>query len=78
LDLHVNEARWTGKLSGEKINYSKRSLKVDVYGTDQPSLQSETTAAVAAARRLAQNLEQLSQLFPSGFGCLVADVRSWL
>jgi len=78
LDPHVNEARWIGRLSGEEINYTKRSLKVDVYGSDQPSLHAEAAAAVEAARRLAQNLEQLSQLFPSGFGCLLADVRSWL
>ncbi len=78
LDLHVNEARWTGKLSGERINYSKRSLKVDVYGSDQPSLQAETTAAVEAARRLAHNMDQLSQLFPSGFGCFLTDIRNWL
>lgn len=75
---HVNEARWIGKLSGEKVNYTKRSLKVDVYGSDQPSLQAETAAAVETARRLAENLQQLSYLFPSGFGSLVADVRNWL
>ncbi len=78
LDPHVNEARWIGNLSGEKINYSKRSLKVDVYGSDQPSLQAETAAASEAARRLKHNIDQLSLLFPSGFGCILADVRSWL
>ncbi|HSL55492.1 MAG TPA: hypothetical protein VK868_13910 [Pyrinomonadaceae bacterium] len=62
LDTHVNEARWIGKLSGEPINYTKRSLKVDVYGSDQPGLQAETTAAVEAAHRLANNIEQLSQI----------------
>jgi len=78
VDPHVNEARWIGQLSGERINYNKRSLKIDVYGVDQPSLNAETTAAAWAARRLMQNLEQLNKLFPSGFGCLLADVRGWL
>jgi len=78
LDAHVNEARWIGHLAGEKINFSKRSLKVDVYGSDQPTLQAETGSAIEAAQRLAQNIEQLSQLFPSGFGCFMADIRSWL
>jgi len=78
VDPHVNEARWMGSLSGERINYSKRSLKEDVYGSHQPSLQTETTAAVFAAKRLAHNMDQLSQLFPSGFGCLLADLRGWL
>jgi len=78
LDAHVNEARWIGHLAGEKINFNKRSLKVDVYGSDQPSLQAETASAIEAAQRLMQNIEQLSRLFPSGFGCLAADIRSWL
>jgi len=78
VDGHVNEARWVGNLTGEKINFSKRSLKVDVYGSDQPGLQAETNAAVQAAHRLANDIEQLNQLFPRGFGCLLTDVRSWL
>lgn len=78
LDPHVNEARWIGKLSGENINYSKRSLKVSIYGSDQPSLQDETAAAIEAARRLEHNLNHLSLLFPSGFGCFLSDVRDWL
>lgn len=78
LDPHVNEARWIGKLSGEKINYTKQSLKVDVYGSSQPGLEAETTDAVLAARRLADHIDQLEQLFPGGFGCFLADVRNWL
>ncbi|HEY4422771.1 MAG TPA: hypothetical protein VGN10_01110 [Pyrinomonadaceae bacterium] len=78
VDTHVNEARWIGKLSGEPINYTKRSLKIDVYGSDQPGLHAETIAAVEAANRLANNIDQLRQLFPRGFGCLVTDVRNWL
>lgn len=74
---HVNEARWIGHLSGERINFSKRSLKIDVYGSDQPSLETETTAAVQAATRLTNQLDQLEQLFPNGFSCFLADVRSW-
>jgi hypothetical protein len=74
---HVNEASWISKLLGQKISYSKQSLKVEVYGSDQPGLQTETTAAKLASQRLALNMDQLNQLFPSGFGCLLADVRSW-
>jgi len=78
VDPHVNEARWIGQLSGERINFTKRSLKVDVYGSDQPSLQVETRAAIESAQRLAGEMDQLHQLFPSGFGCLLADIRGWL
>jgi len=62
-DPHVNEARWIGKLSGEPINFSKQSLKVDVYGSEQPGLHAETTAAVDAAHRLTNNVQRLSQFF---------------
>jgi hypothetical protein len=78
IDAHVNEARWFGYLGGEKINYSKRSLKLNMYGSDKPGLHAETTIAVMAAQRLARDIDQLRQLFPSGFGCLLADVRGWL
>jgi hypothetical protein len=77
VDLHVNEARWIGRLSGERINFTKESLKIAVYGTNQPSLTMEISAAVAAAKRLADNPDQLQQLFPNGFGCLLTDIRGW-
>ncbi len=77
LDPHVNEARWVGHLSGEIINFDKQSLKIDVYGSEQPSLETETAAAVTAARRLTNILDQVEQLFPTGFNCFVSDIRSW-
>jgi hypothetical protein len=77
LDPHVNEATWVRRLLGERITYDKRSLKIDVYGSHQPSLVIETEAAVLAATRLADNIPLLGQLFPTGFGCLLLDVRSW-
>ena|SRR5437016_4377077 len=77
LDAHVNEVAWNRKLLGEDVSYDKRSLKKDTYGSDQPSLDMETSAAVAAAQRLTENLELLEQLFPNGFGSLLRDLRSW-
>ena len=77
LDPHVMEATWARKLLGEKITYDRHSLKVAVYGSNQPSLQVETAAAVSAAERLTDNIEQLEQLFPRGFGCFLADLRGW-
>ena len=77
LDPHVNEATWVRRLLGERITYDKRSLKMDVYGSHQPSLAIETEAAVLAGRRLADNIELLERLFPIGFGCLLFDVRGW-
>ena len=77
LDAHVNEVAWNRKLLGEDVSYDKRSLKKDTYGSNQPSLDMETSAAVAAAQRLTENLELLEQLFPNGFGSLLRDLRSW-
>jgi hypothetical protein len=77
LDPHVNEVAWSRKLLGEDVSYDRRSLKKDTYGSDQPSLSLETTAAAASAQRLAENLELLEQLFPNGFGCLLRDLRAW-
>ena len=48
LDAHVNEVAWNRKLLGEDVSYDKRSLKKDTYGSNQPSLDMETSAAVAA------------------------------
>ena len=77
LDPHVNEATWVRSLRGERIIYDKRSLKIAVYGTHQPSLVVETETAVLAADRLADNIQLLEQLFPIGFGCLLLDICSW-
>ena len=77
LDAHVNEVAWSRKLLGEDISYDKQSLKRDTYGSDHPNLSMETSAAVAAAERLAGKLELLEQLFPNGFGSLLRDLRSW-
>jgi len=78
LDPHVNEATWSRKLLGEIITYNRQSLKLQVYGSLRPSLQTETNAAVAAAKRLVGDIELLERLFPAGFGCLLLDVRSWV
>ncbi|MDX6497036.1 MAG: hypothetical protein QOG23_296 [Blastocatellia bacterium] len=77
LDPHVNEVAWNRKLLGEDVSYDKRSLKKDTYGSYQPNLAMETSAAVAAARRLKDNLDLLEELFPNGFGSLIRDLRRW-
>lgn len=77
LDPHVTEAEWVRKLQGERLTYDKQSLKKSAYGVDRISNFDRTELAKQAAQRLATNLDQLEQLFPNGFGCLVRDLRNW-
>ena len=77
LDPHVTEAAWIASLPSGPFPYTTRSLKEDVYGTSRLSLELETRCATKEARRLAQNLQLLEQCFPTGFGALTRDVRSW-
>ena len=76
VDQHLNEATWHRKLQGERITYTRNSLKMDVYGTERPLLEMETACAIEAATRLANDISILEQLFPNGFGALARDVRS--
>jgi hypothetical protein len=77
LDSHINEIAWSRKLAGEKVPYDRRSLKKDTYGSERPGLSRETDISVAAAQRLANEIEMLEQLFPDGFGSLLRDLRTW-
>lgn len=77
LDPHVTEFEWARKLQGEHLSYDKRSLKVSAYGSERTPTSHMTEIAKQAAQRLATNLDQLQQRFPSGFGALLADLRSW-
>lgn len=74
LDPHVNEATWARKLQGEKVTYTRRSLKYDVYGTERPSLELETRRATEEARRLIKDIPTLERLFPLGFGAFIRDL----
>jgi hypothetical protein len=76
-DPHVSEATWVSGLNEGHTPYTKASLKNQLYGTTHPSLPIETEAMVAAASRLAQNLEGLTNLFPGGFGTLQSSLKSW-
>lgn len=77
LDPHVTEAAWIAGLPSGPFPYTTRSLKEDVYETSRPSLDLETRRATEEAQRLAQDLQLLEQCFPTGFGALAREVRSW-
>lgn len=77
VNAHVNEATWIRKQNGEKIQYDRKSLKVELYGNDRPAIEILREKAIESAERLVEDLEQLEEFFPQGFGCLVNEIRSW-
>ncbi len=77
LDPHVTEAAWIAGFPPGRFPYTTKSLKEDVYGTSRPPLELETSRATEEARRLVQDLQLLEQCFPTGFGALAREVRSW-
>ena len=66
-------------LQSGKPPYTGASLKEQVYGTDEPLLEMETSRAKQEAERIVRDekLTLLEQLFPGGFGALAGDVRNW-
>ena len=76
-DPRVTEAAWIVGLPSGPFPYTKTRLKEDVYGKSRPSLEFETHRATEEARRLVQDLQILEQCFPTGFGTLADEVRSW-
>jgi hypothetical protein len=79
VDPHVSEAAW---ISGQKTGtfpYARESLKRKVYATDRPAWDLEIRRAREEAERILHDakLPLLESLFPSGFGALAKDVRSW-
>lgn len=77
IDPQVSEATWARKLQSERITYARNTLKKKVYGTERPSINIATEHAIKAAQRIVNNLSVMEQLFPSGFGSFVEDVRNW-
>lgn len=78
VDPHVTEAAWINGLASGVRPYTKQRLKEQVYGAKWQTRPLEMDRAKAAARRLAENnLDCLEDRFPSGFGSLSREVRSW-
>jgi hypothetical protein len=76
-DPQVTEAAWIVALQSLKFPYDVRRLKTAIYGTDSPHLQLETECMEREALRLVQDIENLQNWFPNGFGVLADTVRSW-
>jgi hypothetical protein len=77
INPHVNEGSWIRKQNGEKIKYDRKKLKIQLYETTRPSLELETELAIESATRLVQELAELEQFFPQGFGAFADEIKSW-
>ncbi len=76
LDETVGEAGWIEARAEGRVPYTRRELKLRVYGTERPTLPLALERATAAARRHARDLRRLENDFP-GFAAMADELRSW-
>jgi hypothetical protein len=74
----VGEAAWKVGLAAGKPPFTRRRLKELVYGTDRPSLELETECAVRETRRIISGVKVMETAFPTGFGLMAEEIRSWI
>lgn len=76
---HVSEATWLNKQEEKDFStYNDRQyLKTELYGSKIASSENMIKFGTEAAKRLAENTEQLETLFPEGFGNMANEIRSW-
>lgn len=76
-DASVTEAAWvTGQETG-RTPYTRRELKVLLYGTERPSIPQQIHYATQEITRHRGDVRRLEHDFPHGFGSLARDLRSW-
>lgn len=73
----VGEAAWVTGLASGRPPFTRPQLKVLVYGTNRPSLELATERAVTEARRIISDLKAVESAFPTGFGSMAQEMRSW-
>jgi len=76
-DPTVGEWAWREARERGATPYTRRELKVRVYGTPRPPLALETRRAREEARRVARDLPRFEAAFPVGFGHLARSARAW-
>lgn len=78
VDPSVGEASWRQALAaGRRTSHTKEALKLSVFGTTRPSLKLEIERAREATVRLSRDFAPLELGFPSGFGAMSRELRSW-
>lgn len=73
----IGEAAWIVGLKDGRPPFTRPQLKKQVYDTDRPSLEHETKCAVTEARRIICDLTNIETAFPTGFGRMAEEIRSW-
>ncbi|HEV3081288.1 MAG TPA: hypothetical protein VG013_18535 [Gemmataceae bacterium] len=73
----IGEAAWVTGLASGRPPFTRPQLKTLVYGTDRPSLELATERAVTEARRIITDVKAIESAFPTGFGLMAQEVRSW-
>lgn len=76
-DEAVTEGAWLRGQETGQPPYTRRELKLRVYGTERPSLPLEVARALAEVRRHHGDVRRLEHDFPHGFGALARDLRTW-
>lgn len=76
---HASEATYINKQREEGFSaYNDRKLlKAELYDSEITSSKTMIERSTQAAQRLADNIEQLENLFPEGFGNMAIEIRSW-
>jgi hypothetical protein len=75
----ASEATWINKQKEKGFNTynDRKELKIELYGAAITSREIMIERGTEAAQRLAEDINQLEQLFPEGFGGLSSEVRGW-
>jgi hypothetical protein len=78
-DPHCTESAWARDLQ-EGIQSRPRilALKKRLYGTDRPALNRIEERARRAAFDCVGDIAAVEKAFPSGFGALTRELRSWI
>jgi len=74
-DARVSEVAWLHALRDRRFPYDRLSLKRAVYGSERNP---DREKALHSSRRLAEDLARLEEAFPSGFGSMAREIRSWV
>lgn len=78
-DPQFNEAAWVNARKEGRVPYSVAQLKIQIYGTSQPTMSEALLAAQNAAERIVNDglLPLLESQFPIRFGAFAKAVRTW-